>query len=278
MLLVSEWISAAAFVLFGLLLGSFANVVIWRVPRKESVVSPGSHCPSCDAPIAWYDNIPVVSWLVLRGRCRACGVAISPRYPLVEAASGALFGVAALRFGLTWQAVLAAVVFWLLLVLSMIDIDHYRLPNPLVALLAGLGCVAVVLAQVIEIPFAPLTAEPGTWLAEMPVLAGLLGLIVGGGVPAAIAWAYGAIRGKQGLGMGDIKLLAALGILLGPYVVMTLFLGSVIGMVAGLSASRSTRLADRRIPFGPSLSAGAILTVLAGPELWMAYLRLAGLA
>jgi len=274
----SQVLGAAAFVLFGLLFGSFANVVIWRVPRNESVVSPGSHCPSCNAAIAWYDNVPVVSWLVLRGRCRACGMAISSRYPLVEAASGALFGIAALRFGLTWQAVLAAVVFWLLLVLSMIDIDHYRLPNPLVALLAGLGCVAVVVAQAMNIALAPLTAEPGTWLVEMPVLAGLLGFIVGGGVPAGIAWAYGAIRGKQGLGMGDIKLLAALGILLGPYVVMTLFLGSVIGMVVGLSAARSRSLADRRIPFGPSLSAGAILTVLAGPELWMAYLRLAGLA
>jgi leader peptidase (prepilin peptidase)/N-methyltransferase len=96
---VPAWFPVLSFGLFGLLFGSFANVLIWRVPRGESIASPGSHCPGCDAPIAWYDNIPVVSWLVLRGRCRTCGTRIAFRYPLVELASGVLFVTAAIAFG-----------------------------------------------------------------------------------------------------------------------------------------------------------------------------------
>lgn len=273
-----QWIPAILMAAVGLLFGSFANVVIWRVPRGESIVSPGSHCPSCQAPIHWYDNVPVLSWLILRGRCRACGSAIPVRYPLVEAASAGVFILAAARFGATAQAVFAALVFWLLLVLSVIDLDHYRLPNPLVLALGVIAAVAVVVTQATGVPLAPLTAEEGSWLARTPALAALIGLAAGGGVPAALAGIYGLVRGKQGLGMGDIKLLGVLGLVLGPHVVMTLLFGSVIGMCVALTAGRSTRLADRRIPFGPSLSAGAVITAVAGPAIWEWYLRLVGLA
>jgi leader peptidase (prepilin peptidase)/N-methyltransferase len=111
-----------------------------------------------------------------------------------------------------------------------------------------------------------------------PAAAALIGVLLGGGLPATIALAYGLVRGRQGLGMGDIKLLAALGIVLGPYVVMTLVIGSIIGLVVGLSASRSIALSERRIPFGPSLAAGGVITALAGPEIPQWYLRLSGLA
>ncbi|MBN1193167.1 MAG: prepilin peptidase [Coriobacteriia bacterium] len=271
------WFLVMSFALFGLLFGSFANVVVWRLPAARSIVSPGSHCPSCGKAIAWFDNIPVVSWLLLRARCRACGEPISVRYPLVEIASGVLFALAAVRFGATWQALLAAVVFWLLLVLSAIDIDHYRLPNVLVAILAGIGVIGVAIAQVARIPLAPLTLT-GPASVMQPALAALIGLLLGGGLPATIAFLYGAVRRRQGLGMGDIKLLAALGIVLGPYVVMTLVIGSIIGLVVGLTASRSVALSERRIPFGPSLAAGAVITALAGPEILQWYLRLAGLS
>lgn len=271
------WFLVMSFALFGLLFGSFANVVVWRLPAGHSIVRPGSHCPACGHAIAWFDNMPVLSWLVLRARCRACGERISVRYPLVEIFSGALFVFAALRFGATAQALLAAVVFWLLLVLSAIDIDHYRLPNVLVAILAGIGVIGVGIAQVARVPLAPLTLTGAT--SDMqPALAALIGLLLGGGLPATIAFLYGIVRGRQGLGMGDIKLLAALGIVLGPYVVMTLVIGSFIGLVVGLTASRSVALSERRIPFGPSLAAGGVITALAGPEILQWYLRLAGLS
>lgn len=263
--------------LFGLLFGSFANVVIWRIPRGESVVSPGSHCPRCEAPIAWYDNIPVVSWLVLRARCRSCSAPIAGRYPAVEMASGILFAVAALRYGVSWAALSAAVLFWFLLVLSVIDLDTMRLPNPLVVTLGAVGLIAAVISQMSGVQLAPLVGESGSsWLSD-PVPGALLGALIGVAISGGLAGLYGLIRGRRGLGMGDVKLLAVLGLFLGPYVVMCLFLGSLLGMVAGLVAARGRSAAETKIPFGPWLAAGGVLTVLAGPALWHWYLGLAGL-
>jgi len=153
---IPEWYFSLSMALFGLLFGSFANVVIWRFPRGESVVRPGSHCPRCDAPIAWYDNIPVLAWLVLRGRCRQCSEPISARYPLVEAASGALFLLAALVWGPSARALFGAALFWFLLTLSLIDLEHMRLPNPLVGALALLGLVGVLLSQLLGQDVVPL--------------------------------------------------------------------------------------------------------------------------
>lgn len=263
--------------LFGLLFGSFANVVIWRVPRGESVVSPGSHCPRCEKPIAWYDNIPVFSWLVLRARCRSCGEPIPARYPLVEAASGALFFAAALRFGGSAAAITAAVLFWFLLVLSVIDLDTMRLPNALVGALGGMGLLGAVAAQVSGVALTPLVGmtESG-WLAD-PVPAALLGALIGASMSGGLAALYGLVRGRRGLGMGDVKLLAVLGLFLGPYVVMCMFLGSLLGMVAGLAAARGRSAAETKIPFGPWLATGGVLTTLAGPALWQWYLGVVGL-
>ncbi|MDO8848593.1 MAG: prepilin peptidase [Coriobacteriia bacterium] len=272
------WFFAMSMGLFGLLFGSFANVVIWRVPRGESIVSPGSHCPRCETAIAWYDNIPVVSWMVLRARCRTCGESIAVRYPLVEAAAGVLFVAAALRFGVSGAAIVAAVLFWFLLVLSVIDLDTMRLPNVLVGALAGVGAAAAIAGQISGLHLAPLvgTAASG-WLSE-PVPAALLGAAIGVALPGGLAALYGLVRHKRGLGMGDVKLLAVLGIFVGPYVVMCMFIGSLLGLVAGLAAARGRSAADTRIPFGPWLAAGCVLTVLAGPALWVWYLGIVGLA
>lgn len=271
-----HWFFVMSMTLFGLLFGSFANVIIWRVPRGESVVSPGSHCPWCDRPIAWFDNIPLLSWLLLRGRCRSCAAPIALRYPAVELASGVLFLAAALRFGVGLRAVAAALAFWLLLALSVIDLDHLRLPNPLVALLAAVSLAAAVVAQVTGLVIGPLTHESGS--ATLPLASAILGALIGAGLSALMAGAYAAVRKRRGLGMGDVKFLGALGLLLGPYVLLSLFLGSMIGMVVGVVSSRSVRLSERRIPFGPWLAAGAVITALAGPAVWTWYLRLVGLS
>lgn len=264
--------------LFGLLFGSFANVVIWRVPRQESIVQPGSHCPSCGTPIAWYDNVPVLSWLVLRAKCRACGKPIPARYPIVEATSGLLFVAAALVFGPGIQAVTAAFFFWFLLILSAIDIDCMRLPNPIVASLAILGVAGAVYASITGEPGAPLVGLAKSGLFAQPLVASFAGVILGAGLSGGVAAAYGALRGKSGLGMGDVKLLGALGMFLGPYVLLSLFFGSVFGAVFGLLSGRRGRLADTRIPFGPWLALGGLMTAITGPAIVGWYLQVAGLA
>ena len=271
------WFFTTSALLFGLLFGSFANVVIWRVPRGESIASPGSHCPRCEASIAWYDNVPVLSWLALRARCRSCGAPIPARYPVVEAASGLLFAVAAIKFGTSWTAIVAMALFWFLLVLSVIDLDTMRLPNSLVGTLAGIGLIAAVAGQVTGAHLAPLVGMPGSgWLAA-PIPVALLGALIGLAVSGGLAGLYALVRGRRGLGMGDVKLLAVLGMFLGAYVVMCMFLGSLLGMIVGLLAARGRSAAETKIPFGPWLAAGGVLTVLIGPALWAWYLGLVGL-
>lgn len=264
--------------LFGLLFGSFANVVIWRVPRGESIASPGSHCPGCQTPIAWHDNIPVVSWLALRGRCRSCGEPIALRYPVVEAASGVLFAAAALKFGPGAQAVVAAFFLWFLLVLSAIDLDHLRLPNPLVAGLAVFGLAGSIVSQMTGEPLVPLVGLGPTGLLAHPLAASILGALLGAGLSGSIAAGYGALRGKRGLGMGDVKFLGALGLFLGPYVLLALMIGSMLGAVSGLLGARGRSLSETRIPFGPWLALGATITLLVGPSVMNWYLGIAGLA
>jgi leader peptidase (prepilin peptidase)/N-methyltransferase len=276
---------------FGLLFGSFANVLIWRVPRGESIVSPGSHCPACGHDIRWYDNVPVVSWLILRGRCRDCGQPIAWRYPLVELASGALWVLAGWRFGLTAATPLAIVFFYLLLVLAVIDLDHRRLPTSLVAALGIVAAIAIVAAQLTGLPFGPLTpAAASGWLAS-PVLAAGFGFLLGAGLSWGIAAGYGAIRGRDGLGFGDVRLLGAMGLVLGPFVLIAYAVANILGVLGAipvLVALRSKRAEaagsetpdgpsqPASMPFGPFLALGGILTALWGPSLWAAYLQLLG--
>lgn len=262
---------------FGLVFGSFANVVIWRFPRGESLSTPGSHCPACGSPVRWYDNVPVVSWVVLRTRCRDCGARISARYPLVELSSGLLWVLAAARFGFTLRTVACIVLFYFLLLLTFIDIDTMRLPNPLVAALAAVGIVFVGVSAVFGVPMAPLlTAESGPF--ANPLLGAAIGAVLGAGPSLGIALVYEVVRKRQGFGMGDVKLLAVLGIYLGPYALMTLVIGSFVGALGGIAAGiRSGEGVSAKIPFGPFLAAGAMVTTLVGPSLWAWYAALAGL-
>ncbi len=264
--------------LYGLLFGSLANVIIWRVPRGESIVTPGSHCPACAAAIRWYDNIPVVSWVFLRARCRACGSRISARYPLVETLSGALWVLAGLAFGMTPRMGFAVAFFYLLLVLTFIDLDHLRLPNGLVAVLAGVGVLGIVLSSLRVVSGLPLVPLPAGGLFASPIAYAALGILLGAGVSGLIAALYSLARGAVGLGMGDMKLLGAMGLFLGPYSLMVLVVGSVLGTIGSLVLiARGAEASKTRIPFGPFLAAAAVLVTLAGPALWSWYVGLVGL-
>lgn len=256
--------------LLGLAFGSFANVVIWRVPRGESITSPGSHCPRCHIPVRRYDNIPVVSWLMLRGRCRSCNQSISARYPLVETASGALWVLAALAFGPEARWVFAALFFWLLLVLTVIDLDTMRLPNPIVAALAVIGLSGAISGQFTGHSLTPLVGDTGA-----PLLTAAFGAVLGAGLSGGVAGVYALVRGRSGFGMGDVKLLGAMGLFLGPYVLLALLIGSLTGAVVGIAAAaRSGVGLQAKMPFGPFLALGGVFTALVGPETIRAYLSL----
>jgi leader peptidase (prepilin peptidase) / N-methyltransferase len=245
--------------LFGLLIGSFLNVVIWRVPRGESIVRPPSHCPSCDTEIAPHDNIPVLSWIILRGRCRHCGARISVRYPLVELGCAGLWIAMGLRFGDSWVLPAYLVLVSALLALSMIDLDTFLLPNKIVYPLA--------VALVVLFGAAALLENAGG-----DYLRALLG-----GLAAFAFFLTIHLLVPRGMGFGDVKLSFCLGIALGwlswGSVFLGLFLGFLLGAVIGVILI-ATGLRTRRdhVPFGPFLAAGTVLAILVGQPLLDLYL------
>jgi leader peptidase (prepilin peptidase)/N-methyltransferase len=274
---VNEWFYLISLFLFGLVFGSFGNVVIWRLPRGENLSHPGSHCPKCDTPIHWYDNVPVVSWLLLRGRCRSCANPISPRYPLVELLSGFLWLGAGLRFGFTWSALVAVVFFYVLQLLAFIDWDTMRLPNSLVLTLFVVGAVGAVASQVLGVPAVPLLTSSAPWLSQ-PLIAALVGAVAASGLMLATSAIYSAVRGGQGYGMGDIKLLAVIGLYVGLYSLMTMFFATLIGAVYGaVSARRAGEGGRHKFPFGPFIALAAVGVTFFGPALWAWYSGLAGI-
>ena len=237
--------------LLGLAVGSFLNVVIYRVPRKESVVRPRSRCPRCGTQLAERDNIPVLSWLILRGRCRTCREPISARYPLVELLTAALFGVVALRIG--WHPELAAFLLFTaaLVAVSAIDLELYLIPNRILYPALGASIVLLCIAAAIH---------------------GEVHHLADAAISMAIAFAvFFAIHviSPRGLGFGDVRLSALLGLFLGwigpPHVVVGLFLGFLLGAVVSVTLIASgLRGRKDKIPFGPFLAAGALLGVLVG--------------
>lgn len=260
--------------LLGLAFGSFANVVIWRFPRGESVSHPPSACPRCKQRIRWHDNIPVVSWVLLRGRCRDCAQPISPRYPGVEAVSGLLWLLAGAHWGMTLQAVFAIAMFYLLLILAFIDLDTMRLPNPLVAALAAIGLVGAMVSQLTTVDATPLTLPSGL-IAGSPLLTALVGAVASAGVALLIALTYSVVRKQDGFGMGDVKLLAALGLYVGVYGVLVLFIGSIFGAAYGVWVGMRRREGlTAAFPFGPFLAIAAVIMSLFGPALWAWYVGL----
>lgn len=231
---------------FGGLIGSFLNVVIWRLPRGESIVSPGSRCLSCERPIAPYDNLPVVSWLLLRGRCRHCGARISVRYPLVELVTALAFAAVVAVRGFDSGLVLELPFVACLIALAGIDHDHRLLPNRIVYPMAiwGLGATLLVdRADLVE----NLIAGAG----------GFLFLFI-----ALLAY-------PRGMGMGDVKLAGAMGLYLGLAIVPAMLIAFLSGSIVGLAiiAREGAQARKKAVPFGVFLALGGIAGLLAGPEL-----------
>lgn len=235
--------------LVGLVIGSFLNVAIHRVPRRESVVWPGSRCPACGEEIKPADNVPILSYLLLRGRCRNCKASISARYPAVEALTGVLFAAAAYEFG-TGVALLSALAFiCVLVVLAGIDLEHRLLPNAIVAPAAVAGLALSVIQ------------DPARWWIYVAS-----SLVVAGGL-LALALAY-----PGGMGMGDVKMGGMLGAFLGPYAALAIFLGAVFGTATAGVLIAAGKM-DRRyaLPFGVFMSVGAVVTLFVGPDIWGLY-------
>jgi len=243
---------------FGLMIGSFLNVCIARLPRGESVVSPGSHCPKCNTPIQWYDNIPVLSYLALGAKCRACRAPISVRYPLVEITTAVAFVLQAIAFPDEPILLVSRLVFTaMLIVLFGTDYDTQRLPN--VITLPGI---------VVGLVFSLFT-PPG-------IVASLIGAALGAGILLAVRWIWRKLRGVDAMGLGDVKMLAMIGAFLGwQQVIVVLLLSSVAGAVIGVSlAAAGGRSMQTRLPFGTFLAIAAFVASLIGPDLLRWYVGL----
>lgn len=244
--------------ILGLLLGSFANVVIYRLPEGLSVVSPRSRCPGCKSAIAWFDNIPVFSWVTLGGKCRSCKTKIHWRYPLVEIIMGALFAAIAYKFGFQFVTIEYLVFAFGLVTASFIDFDHMILPD-----VFTLGGVVIGLLG-------------GVLNPERNFLDSFLGVLAGGGFLWLVAYVYLVLRKQEGMGGGDIKLLAWIGAILGwkaiPFVILSSsLLGTLVGLVVMLRTKGDLKTT---IPFGPYLALGALFYLFGGQDIGAWYISL----
>lgn len=248
-------ILAVSFI-FGAIVGSFLNVCILRIPAGRSIAYPPSHCPKCQAPIGWYDNIPIISYLVLTGRCRNCKERISFRYPVVEFLT-ALFSLAAMiKFGPSLAYLIYFAFISSLIVITFIDLDHQIIPD------------------VISLPGIPLGFLASFVIPEITYKESLIGIFIGGGILLLIALGYEFLAKKEGMGGGDVKLLAMIGAFLGwKGVLFTVFSGSLIGTIIGvtimIAQGKDSKYA---IPFGPFLSMGALLYLFFGEQILYWYL------
>ena len=250
-----EAVTIAFLLGMGLAIGSFLNVAIYRLPRRESLMWPASHCTACNRPLAWFENVPVFGWLALGGRCRTCRARISVRYPIVEALAGAVFVAGYFIYG--WTPLLAVRLLFAtaMIVLFVIDLQHQILPN------------VITLPGIVAGFVASLFLPPG-WLSSM------IGIAAGGGILFAIAEAYYRLRGIEGLGMGDVKMLAMIGAVLGwPLMLLTLVLASFAGSLVGVGLMVSGRGGmQAALPFGTFLALGALVAAVAGDPILSWYL------
>jgi leader peptidase (prepilin peptidase) / N-methyltransferase len=254
---------------FGLIIGSFLNVCILRIPIAESVVLPSSHCPSCRTPIKPYDNIPVLSWLVLAGRCRKCKARISVMYPLVELSTGLLFLACYWAFGLSAEALKWAIFAALLIVLTITDLRERILPDKVNFIGLGLGLLLSLFTKPAD--------GTASWLANhlfaypppdaaLSFADSLIGAGVAGGLLWVVAEGYFRARGREGMGLGDVKMMAMAGAFLGlQRALLTILLGSLLGSIIGIAViSIGRKGRDFELPFGTFLGAGAILVMFFG--------------
>lgn len=263
-----DWFTLPVTFVFGSIIGSFLNVVVWRVPRGESIVNPPSACPNCGAPIAPWDNVPILSWFILRGRCRSCGEPISARYPLVEAGTALAFtGVVLAGIVNVYPLALVPALVYLAAIsitLALIDIDTFRLPNAIVLPSYPVLVALLALASLLT----------GDWGA-------MLGAVVGGAILFLAYFAIVLIYPK-GMGFGDVKLAGVLGLALGWIGWGALAVGGfsafLVGGVFGIVLLAAGRVGRRTaIPFGPWMLVGAWIGISFGKSIWNAYLSAIGL-
>jgi leader peptidase (prepilin peptidase)/N-methyltransferase len=253
---MSEPVFVALAALLGAVIGSFLNVCIYRLPLGKSIVWPASACESCGRELAWFENLPIVSWVALGAKCRTCRTRLSMRHPVVETLTAIMFAAAAWHYGPSLLLVSRLVFGCALIVLFAIDLEHHLLPNAIT--LPGI---------VVGLAFSFVT--PPGWVAA------LIGAVVGGGSLWLIAEAYYRLRHEEGLGMGDVKMLAMIGAFIGwQLTIVTLMMASVAGSVVGLALIAS-RKGDMKyaLPFGTFLALGAALAATVGPDLLHWYLR-----
>lgn len=246
------------FFALGAIFGSFGNVIIYRLPKDESVVKPRSYCYSCKTPIKWYDNIPIFSWFILRGKCRHCGAKFSFRYSLVELLMAGLFVLSYHYVGLSWSLLEYLIFIFGLVVCTFIDLDHMILPDEFTLSGIVIGLVGAALNP------------------HREFLDALFGVLMGGGFLWGMAYVYYLLTKQEGMGGGDIKLLAWIGALLGwkaiPFVIMS---SAIIGSVVGLIVARKQKAGLKTvIPFGPYLALGSILYLFGGETIALWYLNL----
>jgi len=265
--LMPSVVSSLTLFIFGSIVGSFLNVCIVRIPKKESLIHPPSHCPNCKNPIPFYDNIPLISYLCLWGRCRFCRKPISARYFFVELLTAALAVALSARFGLGLGFFANFVLVAALIVIAFIDLDVRIVPD----IISLPGIALGLFLSVVQRPWPtdPLSVPPSP-------LSSLLGIILGGGTLIVVAMAYHGITGVEGMGGGDIKLLAMTGAFLGwPSVPLTLFAASLAGSVVGLAFMAAKGVDSKfALPFAPFLCTGALFYLFFGPELIGHYLPL----
>lgn len=246
------------FFILGAIFGSFGNVVIYRLPKEESVVKPRSYCYNCKKTIKWYDNIPILSWFILHGRCRNCGAKFSFRYPLVEIIMASLFALSYHYVGFSWSLLEYLIFIFGLVVCTFIDFDHMILPDEFTLSGIVIGLIGAALNPHREFMDA------------------FLGVLMGGGFLWGMAYVYYLLTKNEGMGGGDIKLLAWIGALLGwkaiPFVIMS---SAIVGSVVGIVMSRKQKAGLKTvIPFGPYLALGAIFYLFGGETIALWYFDL----
>ncbi|HEX8136546.1 MAG TPA: prepilin peptidase [Pyrinomonadaceae bacterium] len=268
------WLAALFTGVLGAIIGSFLNVVVHRLPREQSIVFPNSRCPACSSTIQPYDNIPIISYLVLRGRCRACGTPISARYPAVEAFTALLYVAVFLRDGATFALPFDLLFVTMLVALIFIDAEHMILPNAitypgiLFALLARLALPYLTGQPFFDDLGAQMTGAPPDWPMWATSLVGaVVGALAGGGSLWLMGWLWERLRGVEAMGLGDVKMMFMVGAYLGwRLTTVTIFLAVLTGSLTGIALMlrRGRRDMQMLLPFGIFLGAGAIISLLVG--------------
>jgi len=271
--------TTAGFFLLGLLIGSFLNVAIVRLPRGHSIVSPPSHCPRCRASIKFYDNIPLISFLILRGKCRNCGEPISWRYPLVELMNGLLYAWIVNEFWIGGEALLMMAFCSSLIVITFIDLDFQIIPDTITlpGILLGVSIAPFFMSQLADpLPFYLDRLLPHMWPYLNSFLNAVIGMLCGALPLLTIGWVWEKLRHVEAMGGGDVKLMGMVGSFLGwKGALLTIMLGALVGSLVGIAliVLKRHRL-ERVIPFGPFLALGAIATAFYGNDIISWYLGL----